>query len=162
MIAIVAAAEDFGIGKDNDLLFNIPADKKFFREKTVGSTVVMGRKTFQSLPFGKPLKDRENVVLTRDPDFTAEGAEICHSTEELFFLLCNRESDKVFLIGGAEIYGLLLDKCDKAYVTKIEKAVPADKFFPNIDKLPGWKMTEQSEEMEHEGIKFRFCTYEKI
>ena len=159
MNAIVAVGSDYGIGRDNDLIFNIPEDKKFFRSMTAGKTVVMGRKTLESMPGGKPLPKRRNIVLSRDASYAPEGVESVHSFEELFELIKDIPSDEVFLIGGAEIYNALLDKCDKAYVTHVRDSRPADKFFPNIEKMPQWSMEYTSEEKEYEGTKFVFCTY---
>ncbi|MGN0666980.1 MAG: dihydrofolate reductase [Huintestinicola sp.] len=162
MIAIAAVSAEYGIGKDNDLIYNIPADKKFFREKTTGGTVIMGRKTFQSLPFG-PLKNRENVVLTRDPGFTApEGVVICRSTEELEKLISERDPEKTFIIGGGEIYAMFIDRCDAAYLTEIDDCAPADKFFPDIRRSDKWVKAEESDAGEHEGITYRFVTYKRV
>jgi len=160
MKAIVAVTNDFGIGKDGDLLFNIPEDKRFFRAQTTGGTVIMGRKTFLSLP-GGALKNRENIVLTRNPDFKAEGAVVCHSADELLSLIGNHASDKTIVIGGGEIYSLLLDRCDTILVTKIDAVRESDTFFPNVDASPLWTLSEESEEKSFEGVSYRFCTYVK-
>lgn len=161
MKAIVAVSGDWGIGKDNDLLYNIPEDKKFFRSMTLGKVVVMGRKTLESMPGGKPLKDRTNIVLTRNSDYKPEGVTVCKSKEELYTEIGKYNSNDVMVIGGAEIYSMLLDECDTAYITKIDDKKPADKFFPVLDKNTDWKMTECSEEKEYEGIRYKFCTYTK-
>lgn len=161
MKAIVAVSRNFGIGKDNDLLYNIPEDKKFFRSMTLGKTVVMGRKTLESMPGGKPLKDRVNIVMTRDSSYSADGVTVCTSTGELEKELEKYDTDDVMVIGGAEIYSLLLPMCDTAYVTKIDDEKPAEKFFPDIDSINGWKLDECSEEKEYEGLKYKFCTYKK-
>ena len=158
--AIAAVSRNFGIGKDNDLLYNIPEDKKYFRRMTLGKTVVMGRKTLESLPNSKPFKDRRNIVLSKNEGFAPEGAEVCRSTEELNDLIKTIDED-IFIVGGAEIYSLLLPCCDTEYITKIDDEAPADKFFPNIDNDTQWTMTEASEEYEFEGIKYKFCTYKR-
>ncbi|MDE6710345.1 MAG: dihydrofolate reductase, partial [Oscillospiraceae bacterium] len=113
--AIAAVSENWGIGKDNDLLFNIPEDKKFFRRTTLNNTVIMGRKTLQSLPNGKPFKDRRNIILSRDKNFTCDGAEVCGSVEEALKLI--KETEKVFIAGGGEIYRDMLPYCDKVIIT---------------------------------------------
>ena len=160
MKAIVAVSRNLGIGKDNDLLYNIPEDKKFFRRMTLGKVVVMGRKTLKSMPDGKPLKDRTNIVLSRDKNYTAEGVVVCNDIAELEKTVENYSTDDVFVIGGAEIYKLLLPLCDTAYVTEIDDEKPADKFFPDIASDSRWKLAEESEELDYEGVKYKFCTYE--
>lgn len=158
MDAIVAVAKDWGIGKDNDLLFHLPEDMKFFRETTKGSTVVMGRKTLESFPGGKPLPNRTNIVLTRSPDYKKEGVTVVHSPEELKAL---ELAEPVFVIGGASVYKMLLPACEKVYVTKVNAVREADTFFPNLDEHPDWEMTSESDPLVHDGIRFRFTVYEK-
>ena len=160
LTAIAAADADYGIGKNGDLLFHIPEDMKFFRSTTLGHTVIMGRKTLESLPNGKPFKDRRNIVLSRDESFAPEGVEVVHSVEEAVRLA--KGEDEVFVCGGGEIYRALLPYCKKALITKIDAQAGAEVFFPNLDELPEWKLAECSDEHEHEGVKFRFCTYTKI
>lgn len=155
--AIAAVSQNWGIGKDNDLLFNIPEDKKFFRRTTLNHTVIMGRKTLQSLPNGKPFKDRRNIVLSRDPNFSAEGAEVCRSVNEVLTLI---KDEDAFVVGGGEIYREFLPCCAKAIITKVEASPEADAFFPDLDKAGNWRLLEQSEEYEYEGLKYRFCTYD--
>ena len=161
LTAIAAVSADWGIGKDGDLLFNIPEDKKHFRRTTLNHKVIMGRKTLESLPNGKPFKDRENIVLSRNGDLSVEGATICHSTEEVLKLLENASDDECFIAGGGEIYKAMLPYCQKAIITKISGAPPADTFFPNLDEDPAWTLAEESDEQEYEGLKYRFCTYIK-
>ena len=159
MDIIVAVAKDWGIGKDNDLLFHIPEDMKYFRKMTQGATVVMGRKTLESFPGGEPLKNRRNVVLTRSQTYEKDGVTVVHSTEELEAL--NLE-EPVFVIGGASVYRMLLSKCDRAYITRINAEKPADTFFPNLDENPDWELKSESQEFSFEGVNFKFTTYEKI
>lgn len=160
LTAIASADADYGIGKNGDLLFHIPEDMKFFRSTTLGHTVIMGRKTLESLPNGKPFKDRRNIVLSRDESFAPEGVEVVHSVEEAVRLA--KGEDEVFVCGGGEIYRALLPYCKKVLITKIDAHAGAEVFFPNLDELPEWKLAECSDEHEHEGVKFRFCTYTKI
>ena len=161
MKAIVAVSSNLGIGYENDLLYNIPEDKKFFRSMTLGKVVVMGRKTLESMPGGKPLKDRTNIVLTRNTDYAPDGVTVCHGEDELLKHLESYESDDIMIIGGAEIYKLLLPYCDTAYVTKIKDEKPADKFFPDLDSDEDWVLAESSEEKEYEDIGYSFCTYRR-
>ena len=158
MDIIVAVAKDWGIGKDNDLLFHIPDDMKYFRKMTKGSTVVMGRKTLESFPNGEPLPNRTNVVLTRSRDYEKEGVIVVHNFEELEAL--NLE-EPVFVIGGASVYRNLLSKCRRAYITKIDAVKPADTFFPDLDENPDWELESESETFTFEGVDFKFTTYVK-
>jgi len=159
MILIAAVDSSWGIGYENDLLFHIPEDMKFFRSMTLNKTVVMGKATLDSLPGGNPLKNRDTVVLSTTME-ERDDLTLCRSLDELLKLLEGKED--VMVCGGESIYKLLLPYSDKAYITKIQSEKKADKFFPNLDALPDWKLTEESEEKDHEGIKFSFCTYERI
>lgn len=161
MKAIAAVNNDWGIGSGGQLLYHIPEDMKFFRRMTEGKVVILGRKTLQTFPGGRPLKNRVNLIMTRDPDFTAEGAVICTGVEDMLQKAAQYPSDDLMVIGGAEIYELLLPMCDTVYITKIDDSKAADKFFPDLDKAEGWTLSETSEEYEHEGIKYKFCTYVK-
>ena len=149
MKLIAAVDKHWGIGKNGDLLFHIPEDMKFFRSMTEGNIVVMGRKTLESMPNGKPLKNRINIVLSRDAAYTAEGARVCRTDKD------------VFIIGGAQIYKQYLDKCDTAYITHIDADGDAEVFFPDISLMPEWRLTQKSEKKEHNGLQFCFATYEK-
>ena len=155
MRAIVAVSENWGIGKDNELLFHISADLKRFRALTAGQTVVMGRKTLESLPSGKGLPKRRNIVLTSQSDFTAENAEVVHNPAQLIFAA----GADAFVIGGATVYRQLLSLCDRVYVTKIFAQAEADAFFPNLDESPDWEVAEASEIMEENGIRFQYVDY---
>lgn len=159
--AIAAVSRNWGIGRDNDLLYNIPEDKKFFRRTTLEHTVIMGRKTLLSLPNGKPFKDRNNVVLSRNKDFHPEGVTVLGSVEEAV-KYAEDGGGEVFIVGGGSVYKEMLPFCGKALITKIDGTPDADVFFPNLDELPEWKLTEESEEQEYEGVKYKFCTYERI
>ncbi len=160
LTAIAAVDADFGIGKNGDLLFHIPDDMKFFRRTTLGHTVIMGRKTLESLPNSKPFKDRKNIILTRDPNFKVENAVTANSVNEVAKLAENDE--EIFVVGGGEIYKQLLPYCKKALITKISSNANAEIFFPDLDKSDEWELTQASDEYEYEGLKFYFCTYEKI
>ncbi len=161
MKMIVCVAEDFGIGNKNDLLFSLPPDMKFFRETTMGKVVIMGRGTLDSFPGGNPLKNRTNIVLTRDRDFSREGAVVLHSKEEILDYVKQFDTDDVFVIGGGQIYEMFKDVCDEALITKVRKTVPADTFFFDIDSDSEWYLSSESEVMEHEGLSFSFCSYKR-
>ncbi|MBR1622688.1 MAG: dihydrofolate reductase [Pseudobutyrivibrio sp.] len=159
MNLIVAVDKNWAIGKDNKLLVSIPDDMKFFRETTTGKVVVMGRKTLESFPNGKPLKNRVNIVLTRDDSYSVDGAVIVHSKEELNEELTKYNSDDIFVIGGESIYRLLLDDCSRAFVTYVDYSYDADTYFPNLDEMSDWKLKEESEEQTYYDIEFHFRTY---
>ncbi len=156
--AIAAVSENWGIGYKGELLFHIPEDMKLFRTVTSGHTVVMGRKTLLSFPNGQPLKNRSNVVLSRSADFKPEGVTVFGSVEEVLKYIENADGE-IFIIGGGEVYREFLTYCQKALITKVQARPEADTFFPDLDKDSEWVMTERSEEKEHNGIRFRFCTY---
>ena len=162
MKIIVAADKNWGIGVNNNLLVSIPADMKFFRETTTGNVVVMGRKTLESFPNGLPLKNRVNVVLTKDVNYQVKGAIIVHSMDELKEALKDYDSDNVYVIGGATIYEQLLYYCDTAYVTKIDYSYEADVYFPNLDEKQEWEMVEESEEQTYFDLEYTFTTYKKV
>ena len=159
MKLIVAVSENWGIGKDNDLLFSIPKDMKFFRETTMGKTVILGRKNLESFPGAKPLPKRPNIILTRDKNFKVEGATIVNSIDEL--LAMDFDKDEAYVIGGEEIYRQLLPYCDKCFITKVKENADADKFMVNLDEDGEWKLTSESEEIEDNGHIITFCTYER-
>jgi len=159
MKLIAAVSENWGIGKDNDLLFSIPKDMKFFRETTMGKTVILGRKNLESFPGAKPLPKRPNIILTRDKNFAVEGATVVNSIDELLALPV--DFTDAFVIGGEEIYRQLLPYCDKCFITKVRKTVDADKFMVNLDADSDWELTAESEEIEDNGHIITFCTYER-
>ena len=162
MKTIVAVDKNWGIGNDGNLLFHISEDLKNFRRLTEGKTVILGRKTLQTFPKSAPLKNRRNIILSRDESYSVEGAEVCRSVEEVTELLKNEDTDNVVVIGGESIYRQMLHLCDTAIVTKIDaEAQASDKFFPNLDEDEEWYLAEESEEKEENGIRFKFCTYKR-
>ncbi|MBQ1604724.1 MAG: dihydrofolate reductase [Lachnospiraceae bacterium] len=162
MNLIVAVDKNWGIGKNNKLLTSIPADMKFFVSKTTGNVVVMGRKTLESFPNKKPLKNRVNIVLTRNPDYQVEGAIVVRSDEELQAELAKYDSEKIFVIGGESIYKKMLNMCDVAYVTKMDYAYDADAHFPNLDEMDNWELAEAGEEETYFDLEYAFCTYRRV
>ncbi len=162
MNLIVAVDKNWAIGYKNQLLAHIPEDQRYFRSMTEGKVVVMGRKTLESLPGGKPLKNRVNFVLSRNKDFERQDCRVCHSVEELMKELEEYPTQEIFVIGGEKIYTELLDKCDTAYITHIEREYEADAFFPDLDKNEDWELTETGDE-EHTyfDLIYYFRKYEK-
>ena len=161
MKAILSADRNWGIGYQNRLLVSIPSDMKFFRQTTTGKVVVMGRKTLESFPNGLPLKNRTNIVLTKNKDYSVKGAVLVHTKEELFEELKKYSADEVYVIGGESVYRMLLPYCDTVYVTKIDHAFQADTFFPNLDEMDEWEMTEEGEEQTCFDLEFAFTKYER-
>lgn len=162
MNLIAAVDKNWAIGKNNQLLVRIPMDQKFFRETTTGKVVVMGRKTLESFPNGLPLKNRTNIVLTRNPKYEVKDAIVVHSMEELREELKKYNSEDIYIIGGEQIYKALVDECDVAHITKIEYEYDADAYFPNLDEKPEWKIVADSEEQTYFDLEFFFYKYEKI
>ena len=161
MKAILSADRNWGIGNGNKLLVSIPSDMKFFRQTTTGKVVVMGRKTLESFPNGQPLKNRTNIVLTENPDYRVKDAVIVHSKEELLKTLEQYDTEDIYIIGRESIYRMMLPYCDTVLVTKIDRAFQADTFFPDLDKMEEWEMTEEGEEQTCFDLEFRFTKYER-
>ena len=158
MNVIAAVDRNWAIGKDGNQLVYLSEDLRRFRALTTGHTVILGRKTLATFPGGRPLKGRENLILSRNPDFAPEGARVFADIESL---LAAAPAD-AFVIGGSSVYQALLDRCDTAYITKIDRAFPgADSFFPNLDALPQWRIVEEGTELEEQGMKFRYVTYRR-
>ena len=161
MNMIVAVDKHWAIGSRGQLLVSIPHDQKRFREITLGKVIVMGRKTFESLPGGQPLYGRTNVVLSRDESYRVKGATVCHSLEEALELLEAYPSEDIYIIGGGSIYEQFLPYCERAEVTWIDFAYAADTRFPNLEELPDWEMTEESDEQTYFDLCYTYRTYEK-
>ncbi len=161
MNIIVAADRNWGIGNQNSLLVQIPRDQKFFREMTTGKVVVMGRKTLEALPQKQPLQNRTNIVLTKDKNYKVKGAIMVHSIDELLEELKNYNDDDIYIIGGETVYRQMLPYCNVAHVTKIDYSYQADTHFPNLDELPEWQITADSEEQTYFDLEYVFLKYEK-
>ena len=162
MKIIVAVDEKWGIGKDGNLLCHLSDDLKYFKEKTTGKTIVMGRVTLEGFPGKKGLPNRRNLVLTRDEEYFAEGVETISSEEELWSALTGTPTDEVFIVGGARVYEDFLKYCDTCYVTKIFEDFDADRFFPNLDENSEFSCKELSEVLEDNGIHYQFLEYNRI
>lgn len=161
MKLVVAVDKNWAIGQGGQLLVNIPADKRYFRELTKNNIVVMGRKTFEGLPNTLPLESRVNIVLTNQKDYKAKGIEVANSKEEVMELVKKYPGKEVFIIGGQMIYELFLEECKEAFVTKIDYHYQADKYCPNLDTLEDWEMVGISEEETYYDLEYYFCKYEK-
>lgn len=158
MKAILHADKNWGIGKGNGLMFSIPADMKFFKQKTTGNVIVMGSNTLKSFPGGRPLKDRVNIVLSRSME-KRDDCVIVRSLEELFAEIKKYDTDRVFVVGGAMMYRTLLPYCDEVLVTKVDAVGDADTFFENLDKNSDFELVFQSEPEVTNGYTIRFTTY---
>ena len=161
MNLIAAVDKNWAIGRNNKLLVSIPDDMKFFRETTTGKVVVMGRKTLESFPGKKPLKNRVNIVLTSDNSYQVDGAVIVHDMDELHEELKKYNSQDIYVIGGESIYRQLLDECDVAHITKIDFSYEAGAWFPNLDEKEEWVVTADSEEQTYFDLEYYFYKYEK-
>ena len=156
MKAIVAVCSDFGIGKDGAQTIVIPEDRRRFKSLTYGGVLIAGRKTFEMLP--GPLPGREHVVLTRNRNYTQKGATVAHSVTDVLAAIEGFSQDKVFVIGGGDIYRLFLPLCDYAYVTKIDAAPPSDTFFPDLDNMSDWSIESHEPKIWYtdKGITIRY------
>lgn len=164
--AIVCVDENWGIGSNGNLLIHIPEDMKFFKDSTFGATVVMGRKTYESLP-KKPLSNRLNIVISskvKDRYEIQKDGSILVSMEFAKNWIINRKlvEDYIFIIGGGQIYKELLPYCEYVYATKVYHTYEnVDTYFPNIENIPEWEIEYKSEIKEHSGVKYQFYTYRK-
>ena len=159
MKAILSADLNWGIGCGGKLLQWVPEDMKFFVRMTTGKVVIMGRETFNTLPGKQPLKDRTNIVLSRNGSFQQEGFIICRSLSELFRKLEDYPPEDIFVIGGESIYTQLLSYCTEVYVTRFEKVFQADRHFPDLDALENWQLVSESAQSEYNGMTFRYLKY---
>lgn len=156
MNCIVNVDQNWGIGKNGKLLVNLSADLKRFRELTEGKTVILGLNTISTFPGGKPLKNRRNIVLSFEP-MEIEGAEVVTSMAAA--LEAVRDDPDACVIGGASVYEQFLPYCDRAQITKTFLGGDADRYFPNLDELPGWEVAWKSEVMEENGVRFQYIDY---
>ena len=162
---IVAVAQNWAIGKNNDLLWHLPKDLKFFKEKTLGHYVIMGRKSYESIPEKyRPLPNRINVIVTRNKDYKMEGCVVVNSIEDGIKLAVQNGDTEPFVIGGGQIYKQAIqdDLIDKMYITEVHKFFEGDAFFPAIDK-DIWKEIGREKHLSDEKNKldFDFVTYAK-
>lgn len=168
--AIVAVDENWGIGHNNELLVHIPEDMKFFKFVTTGNTIIIGRKTYDSLP-KKPLPDRLNIVVTRKakhPEVIYDGVDkgiVISNLDDIKSWLTlesmTNSKNNIIIIGGGFIYKELIDFCDTVYVTKIYKTFPADTFFPNLDEDNDWEIDTEDLKQLYKDIEYQFLVYRR-
>lgn len=159
MNAIAAVSLDWGIGRENDLLFHIGEDMKRFRALTLRGTVIMGRKTLDSMPGGDPLPRRRNIVLTRQKEIARAGVETAASVEEVLSLVAGEDPEKVWVIGGGEIYRQMLPYCRLCYLTRVYARPESDAFFPDLDTLPQWQVLRSGAIVSDGTLDYQFIEY---
>ena len=159
MNIIVAVDKNWAIGYQNKLLNSIPEDMKIYRETTTGKVVVMGRKTLESFPNGRPLKNRVNIVITNQKDYEVPGAVVLHSVEEALEYVKQYNSDDVYVIGGESIYEQMLPYCEVAHVTVMDYAYQADTWFPNLDQMVDFVVAADCEEKTYFDLEYCFKMY---
>jgi dihydrofolate reductase len=161
MNLIVAVDNNWAIGYKNDLLISIPNDHKHFRQETTGKVVILGRKTLATFPQGLPLKNRTNIILSKDKNYKVNDAVVVHSIDELLEEVKKYNDDDIYVIGGESIYRQLLPYCNVAHVTKIDHEYTADTYFPNLDNDEEWEITADSDEQTYFDIAYNFVKYER-
>lgn len=159
MEAIVAVYSDWGIGSGGTQPVVLKADRAHFKEVTMGAAVIVGRKTLEDFPGGKPLKGRHNIVVSRQ-NISIEGAEVVHSTEEALAAAARHE--RCLVIGGASIYRQFMPYVDTVHITKIDLAPRSDSFFPNLDADESWKPQGKELWQDEDGLGYCFVTYKKL
>jgi len=157
MELIVAVYENWGIGRAGTQPIVIPEDRKHFRSVTGSATVIVSDRTMLDFPGSRPLKGRRNIILSIDPSFTCEGAEVARSIPEAVGML--KPGERAFVIGGASVYRQMLPLCERAYLTKLYCAPECDVFFPDLDAMPNWRVVEQGSVQTSGDIAYRFLTY---
>lgn len=158
MEAIVAVYADWGIGSDGTQPVVLKADRAHFRQVTAGAAVIVGRRTLEDFPGGRPLKGRHNIVVTRQ-DIRIEGAQVVHSTQEA--LAAAAAQERCLVIGGASIYRQFFPHTDCVHITKIDLTPHSDSYFPNLDEDPAWECTQAGDWQEENGLRYCFCTYRR-
>ena len=160
---IVAVSENNVIGRNNNLPWHLPADMKYFKDKTMGHFVVMGRKNFDSIPDKyRPLSGRTNVVVTRQNNFNAAGVQVVHTINEAIQLAKEKNETECFIIGGGEIFSQSIELCDRIYLTRIHHRIEGDVFFPELNQKE-WKETSRKEVKadEKNNYDFSFLVFER-
>lgn len=158
---VVAAANNNVIGKDNQLVWNLPNDMKFFKNVTWGMPVVMGRKTYEAL--GKPLPGRKNIILTRQADWKAAGTVAVKSFDDAVLLVKEMDVKEMMVIGGGEIFKMLMPKASRIYMTRVDAAPEGDAFFPEIDPKE-WKLVSRKDhqvDIKH-AYNYSFQVWERV
>jgi dihydrofolate reductase len=160
MISFIVAMDELkAIGKNNNLPWHLPEDLKFFKKVTMGHPIAMGRKTHESI--GRPLPGRENIIITRNPDFQSEGCTVFHSVAD-FVAYCRQSEEEVFVIGGAEIFKETFEFADRLYITNILHKFEGDTFFPKFDETK-WELKSLTKGTKDEKnpYDYEFCLYER-
>lgn len=157
MNVIVIADQNWGIGNEGDQLVYLAPDLKRFQQLTSGHPILLGRKTLETFPGGRPLKNRRNLILSTQEDFQVEGAEVFQNIEALLAVA----PEDCFVVGGESVYRQLLPYCDRAYVTKVQKVYPADCYFPNLEQDPLWWVEEEGGPFVYEDLTYSYVTYRK-
>lgn len=160
MNAIVAADQNWAIGREDRLLFSLPQDMSRFRTLTLNGTVILGRRTLESFPGGKPLPKRRNIVISQNAELEVADAEVVRSPQAALELAGGADTENLWVIGGGSVYAALLPQCERVFLTKVDARVDdADTFFPNLDKLPGWEVAGSSGPVTENGLTYRFVDY---
>ena len=159
MNCIVNVTERWGIGMEGRLAVSIRADLHRFRDLTMGHTVVLGRRTLATFPGGRPLKNRQNIILTHDENFAVESAMVFHDVDAVLAYAREKGHEDLWVIGGESVYDQLVPYCRMAYVTKTLADVPVDAYFPDLDRLPNWSVCEEAPVEEEDGVRYQFVNY---
>lgn len=159
MKLIAAVDRNWAIGNKGRLLARISEDQRNFRQTTMGHVVVLGRKTLEEFPGGRPLKGRTNIVLSTNADYEVEGAVVVHSMDELFDVLSGYDTDDVYIIGGQSVYMALTTYCDEAVITKLDRAYEADAHVINLDEDENWSVVSERPGSEEGDIPITFVEY---
>ncbi|SCY15753.1 dihydrofolate reductase [Lachnospiraceae bacterium XPB1003] len=162
MKLIVAVDNNWAIGCKGHLLVSIPNDQKNFAMETTGKVVIYGRKTMETFPGGQPLRQRTNIVLSRNPGFKVKGAEKVCSVEALLEKIKAYPSDDVYVVGGEEVYRELLPYCDTALVTRIDYKYEADAYFPDLDADSEWRLEGESDIQTYFDIEYTYLKYKRM
>lgn len=161
MNMIAAVDNNWAIGNKNDLLVRIPNDQKHFREETMGKVIVLGRRTLETFPQGMPLQGRTNIILSANPDYKVKHAIVRHSLAQLLEELKQYPSGDIYVVGGGSVYRQMLPYCDVAHITKVNRSYEADCYFPDLDVLPEWVVTQDSDEQTYFDLEYIFQKYER-
>ncbi len=161
MRLISAVDRHWAIGNQGKLLVSIPQDQKRFRDQTIGGAIIMGRKTFESLPGQQPLYGRMNVILTNNKDYKVKNAVVCHSVEEALEAVKDVPENQVSVIGGESIYRQFLPYCTEADVTWIDFTYSADTFLPKLEETDGWKLVSESDEQTYFDLCYTYRLYRR-
>ncbi|WP_394010671.1 dihydrofolate reductase [Anaerococcus cruorum] len=159
MKLILAVDENWGIGRDNEMLFHIKKDLKHFKETTYGNIVIMGRNTYESI--GQALPGRENIILTRNLDYEADNAQIFNNPDDILNYIKDSKKE-AFVIGGAEIVDIFLPYIDESIITKIKAKKDADTYLHNFDQDKDFELVSESQNYEENGIHFSYVNYRRI